>query len=278
MMGVFFALVRKQLGETKWPLVVLAASLFAMSWLTVFVACRMERRFKKETDVAAVMRNRAFLRGMGGGSMDYSSGSIELAFWNHPFLIIAIVIWPIGRASAAIAGEIERGTIDLVLSRPISRTTYLGSQIAVMLIGLLILALALVAGNLASTIYNPVEKPPGAFQLIDPLANLIALCLCCYGFTVFVSAIDIVRWRANLFGAFVTLASYVIHVVANIPSLENVKFLDHFSIFKAYDPVGAFAEGGPKLAFNVEILLAIAAVGIVASFVAFRYRDVPSNS
>ena len=277
-MKVFFALVRKQLGETKWPLVVLAASLFAMSWMTVFVTCRMERRFKKETDVTAAMRNRAFLRGMGGGSMDYSSGAIELAFWNHPFLIIAIAIWPIGRASAAIAGEIERGSIDLVLSRPISRTSYFGSQIAVMFIGLLILAVALVAGNLAGTIYNPVEKPPGALQMLDPLINLIALCLSCYGFTVLISAIDIVRWRANLFGAFVTLASYVMHVVANIPSLDNVKFLDHYSIFKAYDPVAAFVEGGSKLAFNIEVLLAIAAIGIAASFVAFWHRDVPSNS
>ena len=75
-----------------------------------------------------------------------TSVSIMMAFWNHPLIILMISIWAIGRGSGAVAAEIERGTMDLILSRPVARWTYLASQVVVATLGLAILAAALFAG------------------------------------------------------------------------------------------------------------------------------------
>ena len=62
-----------------------------------------------------------------------------MAFWNHPFFLILVSIWSIVRGSAAVAAEVERGTMDLILSRPVSRSSYLASQVGVALAGLVVL-------------------------------------------------------------------------------------------------------------------------------------------
>ena len=59
-----------------------------------------------------------------------------MAFWNHPFFLILISIWAIVRGSAAVAAEVERGTMDLLLSRPVARSSYLASQVCMALAGL----------------------------------------------------------------------------------------------------------------------------------------------
>ena len=75
-----------------------------------------------------------------------TSVSIMMTFWNHPLIMLMISIWAIGRGSGAVAAEIERGTMDLILSRPVARWTYLAAQVVVATVGLAILAAALFAG------------------------------------------------------------------------------------------------------------------------------------
>ena len=63
------------------------------------------------------------------------------------------------------------------------------------------------------------------------------------------STLDIVRWRPNLIASVATLAMFIALVLANIPQLEDWKWLEKFSIFKAYDPVEVVTKG-ETLAFN----------------------------
>lgn len=277
-MGPFVAIIKKQLIETRWFLTILACSLFAVSWLWVYLAVKIERALADPTDMRRQIGSRGFLAGMGGAAMDYSSPAIELAFWNHPLLILTFVLWPISRASAAPAGEIEKGSLDLVLSRPISRSTYLTAQIVTMVIGLMVLGAALDLGNLIGCRFNAVATPTSAVRLLRPTINLIALGLSIYGFTIVVSAVDIVRWRATLAGSMITLVGYVFHVIANIPAYENLKPLDHFSIFKAYNPVAAYVVGGEALSFNIAVLAMICIVASCGSYLTLSQRDLPCNS
>ena len=63
------------------------------------------------------------------------SVSIMVAFWNSPFILLTIAIWGIARGSIAVGAEVERGTLDLILSWPISRSAYLLSHVLVGLFG-----------------------------------------------------------------------------------------------------------------------------------------------
>jgi ABC-2 type transport system permease protein len=274
-MVAFFAMIRKQLAESRWFLAFSAAALFGLGWLFVFVTLRIENQMKENE--AGGMPRMAMMRSMGGSAMDFSSTAIEVMLWNHPFILLTVAIWAIARGSTAPAGEVEKGTADLTLSRPVSRLSYQGSQVVVAIIGLFVLTAALVAGNRVGNHYNVVQDPPILLAVLRPAVNLAVLGLAIYGYTFLLSSLDSVRWRPNLFGSALTLASFIAMVVANLPSMEQWKWLEKLSLFKAYQPV-ELAVKGETLAFNVSVLGGIALAGIVFAFLAFQWRDIPSSS
>jgi ABC-2 type transport system permease protein len=275
-MTAFLALVRKQVVESRWMLGVSAAALFGLSWLSVYFTSRIEGRMRQVTGGGGRGPMR-MLRGLGGDDMDFSSAAIEMALWNHPFVVLMLGVWAIGRGSAAVAAEVERGTMDLVLSRPVSRSSYLASQVLVAVGGLAVLAAAMIAGNQAATRYNPIATPPSAALLLKPAANLAALALAIYGYTLLFSALDIVRWRPTLWGSVLTLAMFIAHVAANLPEMEDWKWVDRFSIFNAYNLVELVTKG-QTLASNAGYLAGIGGAGIALAFLAFALRDLPTNS
>ena len=276
-MTAFWALIRKQVVDSRWTLGFSAAALFGLSWLFVYATSRIEERMRKVAALGGAARPMRMLRGLGGESMDFSSPAIEMAFWNHPFIVLTFAIWVIGRGSAAVAAEVERGTMDLILSRPVSRTRYLAAQVAVALTGLAVLAGAMILGNWLATRYNPIQDPPSLALLLKPSANLAALGLAIYGYTLLCSTLDSVRWRPNLIASVVTLAGFIANVVANLPTLEDWKWLEKFSIFKAFDPVEVVTKG-QTLGFNLAILSGLGVAGVVLAFLAFSVRDLPSSA
>lgn len=272
-MNALSSLIRRNLLESRWMLGSLVLALFWLSWLFVHVAYRIEKSMR-ETVGGGPMR---MLRGLGGPAMDFSTGAIEMAFWNHPFILLMFSLWAIARGSGAVAGELERGTMDLVMSRPVSRTAFAASQVAVGVIGILLMAGAMVAGNLAGTQYNTLESPPSLLSLSRPALNLAALAWAIYGFSFLLSSGDIVRWRPTLIASVATLGMFVALVVASIPSLEDWKWLEKVSIFRAYTPVEAITKG-ENLTFNAGVLLAIGLVGLILGFLVFLRRDLPAGS
>jgi ABC-2 type transport system permease protein len=273
-MTAFVALTRKQAGESKGFLGIAAIALFGISWLTVFITARIEARMRTAED--AGLRMPRMLRGMGGAAMDFSTAAIETAWWNHPFVVLLVISWAIARGSLPVAGELERGTLDLTLSRPISRFAYLLSNVCVAVLGLLVLAAALVAGNRVGSQYNVVATPPSVWILTRPALNLAALGLAIYGVTLFLGALDVVRWRPNMIASIFTLGSFILLAIVQAPSLEEWKWLERYSIFKAYNPVEA-AVKGEHVAFNAGVLAAIGLGGITLAFIQFLRRDLPAG-
>lgn len=274
-MSGFFALVRKQLVESRWLLGLSAVALFALSWLFVYATYRIEREIRKSDDPFIQMRMRGLAR-MGGDSMDGSSTSFEVGMWRHPFIVIIVCLWPISRASLAVAGEIERGTLDMVLSRPVTRRSYLSSQVAVALIGLVVLGAALVVGNQVGNRFNPIEAPPGVRAIARPALNAMALGLAIFGYTLPLSAVDLVRWRPNLAASALTIAAVVIQVIVGMPSMEDWKWLETYSVFHYFDPVEA-AIVAKQVWTNAAVLGGVGLVGIVLSYLGFGWRDLPTS-
>lgn len=276
-MTAFLALVRKQVVESRWILGISSAALFGLSWLFVFVTSRIEEQIREIAPAGGPISPMRMLRGLGGSAMDFTSPAIEMAFWNHPLIVLTVAIWAIGRGTAAVSAEVERGTMDLILSRPIPRWSYLASQGLVATAGLVVLAVAMVAGNLVATRYNPIEGPPSVWLLSKTATNLAALGFAIYGIALLCSAVDSVRWRPNLIVSVLTLAGFIANVVANLPSLEDWKWLEKTSIFKAYNPVEVVTKG-ETLGFNLIVLAALGSGAILLAILAFSVRDLPSNS
>lgn len=271
-MSGFLALCRKNLTESRWMLGLMTAALFALSWLTVFITALTEERFRQ---ARRSLRGNLAFRGMGGAMGDLTSVAIEVAWWNHPFILVNVLVWAIARGSLAVAGELERGTLDLILARPVARSSYILAHALTALGGLALMAGALVGGNLLGGRFHAVETPPTALALGRAALNLTTLGLAIYGLTLAVSAVDRVRWRPNLVASVFTLASFILLVLANVPVLEAWKWLERFSIFHAFDPVAA-AVHGRDLARNAGVLAGLGLGGVLAALAAFAYRDLPS--
>lgn len=269
-------MLRKQLGESRWFLGIASASLFGLGWLSSYIAARVERRLHRVSGTEAERFER-FTRGMGGAAMDFSSLSFQVMFWSHPFVLLILCTWAISRGTAAVAGEIERGTLDVTLSRPVSRLEYFTIQVVSGLLGLVILASALVIGNRVGGIYNHVSDPPSAMALIKPAANLALVGVAIYGYALLCSSWDVVRWRPNLVASALTIAGYAAGVASTFPTLSDWEWIGRFSVFKAFDPVEVAVTGETFLR-HAAGLGAVGVTGIVLAFVLFQSRDLPANS
>jgi len=279
-MRPFWALIRKEVHESRWTLLLSALALFGLGWLFVYVTSLNEAEIVRQlgSDSGDLGGRIQFLRSLGIME-EPTSVSLIMASWNHPFILIVISTWAIGRGSGAVAAEVERGTMDLILSRPIARWVYLAAHVCVALAGLAILGLALMGGAAIAVWYNALRQPPSAWTLLQPAINLAALGLPIYGYTLLASAVDHVRRRPASVGAVLTLGGFIAWVIALIPVLRDTwwrPWLERISIFKAYNPVELVTKG-ETLGFNLAILGGIGAACIAMAFLAFAVRDLPAN-
>ena len=81
------------------------------------------------------------LADFGGADVFSLSGSIALGYL-HPISIILISIFAIGFTTAAVAGERQRGTLEVLLARPLSRRAVYATILAaaVVFVGLILIA------------------------------------------------------------------------------------------------------------------------------------------
>lgn len=271
----FFVLMRKQLSDMRWSLGIPALAFLALSFLTGYMATFFEKMLdERAADPERAGRRIGILRGLGGPEQDYSTIGIEVCWWNHPFIILPIVGWAIARGSSAIAGEIDRGTMDLTLSRPISRSTYLAAQVAVSIVGFFILAFALAAGAYIAGKVFTLKSPPSLFALMRPASIVFMLGLSIFGYTLPFSAIDSVRWRPGLIALGITLLGVIGMTVG--PLFEGFDWLAKLSVFRAYAPVTIALKGAP-LAYNSAVLACVFGAGVLLAYLAFLRRDLPAT-
>jgi ABC-2 type transport system permease protein len=96
----------------------------------------------------------------GGGDVFSLAGSIALGY-VHPIAIILVSIFAIGFATSAIAGERQRGTLEVLLARPVSRRTVYVTELAAVL---LFIGLVLASASIGTVIGS------AAAGILDELA------------------------------------------------------------------------------------------------------------
>ncbi|QEH36981.1 ABC-2 family transporter protein [Aquisphaera giovannonii] len=277
-MRPFLGLLRKNLHDVRGTFLLSSMALFGLGWLFVFVTSLNEARIMKplaDDDTGTRFR---MMRAMGVDE-ESASAAIMMTFWSHPFILLVVSIWAISRGSAAASAEIERGTLDLILSRPVSRPAYLLSHVLVGMGGLLGLAMMLVAGAACALGFNYLRVPPRPAAFLGPGLNLAALGAPIYGYTLLASACDSVRWRPTMIGSVLTLGGFIALVISLLPVFQDYPwrvYLERASIFKLYNPVDAVGAA-EHLARDVGLLLLIGAGCTGLALAAFIRRDLPAN-
>jgi ABC-2 type transport system permease protein len=195
-----------------------------------------------------------------------------LAFgWNHPIALAVGGAAAIVLASRAVAGEIEGGTLELVLSQPISRARYFAGQVVFGLAGLAVLTLAGAAASwLGQRVYGLDGLGLGTLALLA--ANFFLLQAAWFAVTLLFSVFGREAGRVGFAGFLVALLSYLVAVVAGM--WPRASFLLPYSPNAYYDP-RVILKAGAVPAGSVAVLGGLAVIGALLAWGRFRSRDIP---
>jgi ABC-2 type transport system permease protein len=180
-----FLLVRKLLRDLRWSLLVVMLLLgaFQLLWAKIterilstlspfFVGMANSVGMSRE-DVEKVVfegPGRVTRTLIGGESVQLDRAMDLLSVgYVHPLMQVMFCIWAIGRASGAIAGEIDRGTMELLLAQPLSRSRLILAHLIVDAVTIPLLCLGLWAGNWAGAwAVGEIKPKPATFKTDRP--------------------------------------------------------------------------------------------------------------
>ncbi|WP_079403944.1 ABC transporter permease subunit [Streptomyces sp. 3211] len=213
---------------------------------------------------------RAF-SGSGGDVSIASYPGLLGAGLVHPFWI-AMQLTAIGAlAAAAVAADVESGTIELIMVRPVSRNRLLAERTAAVVIA----ALALNAAA-TLTVAAGVWLSPDIHRDV-PLSGVFAAGLMGCGFALCLAgpALAVSAWgsrRAQVIGA--TIAIGAVGFALNFIALAWSKAapLRFISPFHYYTPGDALAQGH-VLWPQLGVLVGVGAVGLILGHALLMRRD-----
>lgn len=114
------ALFRQTWRAQRLKLAVVSIALAIWGFLMPLIYARFGSQFRAVAESGIFPEQFAKF---GGGDIFSLPGSIALSFM-HPIAIILTSVFSVGFAASAIAGERQRGTLEVALARPIARRTF----------------------------------------------------------------------------------------------------------------------------------------------------------
>lgn len=206
------------------------------------------------------------------------AGRIALAFVD-PVVLLVSAVWAIARGSDSVSGQLERGTLEMVLAQPVTRFAVLWTHCTVTLLGAVLIAVAAYLGTWTGLtlvdLGEGVYVEPRLYLL--PAVNLFSLTCFLAGCTTLVSSCDRFRWRSiGLMGSFYILQMVIKLIGRMAPGYD---WMIACSFLGAYEPQKMVSQ--PDLAWEMSLqfnlaLLIPATVAYILATVIFCRRDLPA--
>ena len=323
-----WTLVRKLLKDVRGGLIAVAVILFCFSAFWVKVAQRVTTEiapfFNALREVQGIPKesfDEILFKGpgkvsqavMGGAEIQFDKPNDFLAVaLLHPVVIILGCLWAVGRSGGAIAGELDRGTMELLLSQPVPRYCLVLAHFLVDCAVIPLLCLAVYAGTQLGLYlvgpftvdYSALAKLPPAFQVfvkagpptlavsaerqVLALVNLAALLFATSGLAIAVSSVGRNRWRSLGVATLAGVAMFTANVVGQL--WEAAAFARPFTVFFYYQPQkiwlkddwhvdlgDAFTPGRPLAEVPVlAVLFGAGLLGYAFALTVFTRRDLPA--
>lgn len=316
-----WTLIRKLVRDSRWALLAMMFLLFAFQMLWVKATQRVTTVMAPMFQVAATASNkrvedlekrlfsgpgRVMQTVIGGDQLKFQRAQDVLSIgYVHPLMQVLFCLWAIGRAAGAIAGEIERGTMELLLAQPVARWRVVAAHLCVDLLFLPAICVSMWAGlALGAHLVGKLEvdaeaikDTPFAARTVDPetlqlnvskfgppLLNVAAFVFACSGATTALSALSRSRWHVIGIAVLVVLVMFIANIIGQI--WEVISFLRPLTIFYYYQPQSIALRGVWSvsleplgLSWSVPMLLVLVGVGVVGYLTAWRVfarRDLPA--
>jgi hypothetical protein len=254
-----------------WPTtLLLGLILMALQGVLSYVLPTFQREFSSQ--ILQLPFIRTLVQAMLG--MDVSEGLGPRVFgaiaWVHPVVLATVWAHAIICCTRTPAAEVDRGTIDVLLSLPISRWGLYCSETLVWLGSAVLLMCFAAAGNTLGSSGVPAESRPGALDLLIVLTNLLCLYLAVGAASWLLSSLSDRRGRAIGVVFVLLLASFLLNYLAQFwEPAQRIQFL---SLLRYYRPMFILRDGAWPLR-DLSILLATALVLWVGGGIILSRRD-----
>ena len=204
---------------------------------------------------------------MGDASTLIGFLHIELFSMILPALMVAFAA---GMASGFTAGEESRGTIDVLLSYPVSRRRLVLEKTLAVVLGCLVSAAVVWVFAVVGAALSASDLPGD--KLAAALVMVVLLGLAFGAIALAISAFTGNRGAAIGIAVALMVAMYLIDALANIvDGLNAIRPLSLFRYYMGSDPL----RNGISLP-DAGVLLAVAVACLVASLFLFERRDMAS--
>lgn len=191
--------------------------------------------------------------------------SLENFSFLFPIMAIAMAI---AAASGSVAGEIERGTMTLLLAQPVSRLRVYAAKYVATIIKLL--------GLIAASIISPMALAAAYHLTFDP-THFWMLAVVCFCFSLAVASMGFLFssfWSEKGKATFMTLGIVVVMYALNVVAAlqDSVQWLRYFSFFYYYDQGQALVQG-QLYSWHILTLVFVALVCVSVGAWRFVRRD-----
>jgi putative exporter of polyketide antibiotics len=168
------ALFRRTVAAGRWRLLAVAAGLATWGFLLPVIYATFGADFRQLVDSGYFADLFDAFAAFGGGSVFTLDGSVALGFL-HPIPIALVAVLAIGYPVAALAGERQRGTLEVLLARPLSRRHVYGTALATTIVYVVVALAANLAGVVAGAVLFDVADELDPARLLLVWANAVLL-------------------------------------------------------------------------------------------------------
>ena len=257
-------LFRKCVSEVLLLFTACGLLMFAFCWVRIFIVASLDTG-SFATIIDQLWDNWGHLSPVPLSQLLTQTGRIAIGY-DEPMVWLTMTIFAISRGSAAVSGELSRGTMEMLLAQPISRLQVLYSQAVVTVACIALLSAATWCGTWsgiqtaratemepAASIQIPLTKwrvpislePPkkvrvpmrervDAKDFLPGAMNLFCLGVCMAGLTTLVSACGRYRW--STIGVISTFFVFQMIFKVLCRAFTSTEWLEYFTILSAYEP------------------------------------------
>ena len=280
----------KVLRDLRWPLLGAAflITLFEGFWV------KITDRFTNEV-IPAILKKipyndlfqilfegsgKLFQAILGGESVNLSKTSDLLSVgYVHPLPQTILMIWALGRGASALAGELERGTMELLVSLPIPRWKIITTQLAVDLVTIPTLALCMILGTFIGTKLVPLPNAD-LLPYFRGVLLAIAFAFAMSGITYAISSVGRSRWRVLAWTFAVIFSMSLLNLLGQL--WDTLGPWRPLAIHYYYQPQYAILKDQWTLPvagmqFNaLAVMFGVAGLGYSFALWRFSQRDLPA--
>jgi ABC-2 type transport system permease protein len=216
-----------------------------------------------------------FVKSFFGGvglTAENTAGLIAMGH-QHPLVLILFMVYAVGTPTNLLVGEVQRGTMELVLSRRVTRSQVFVCAALPTVAGMFLLTFIMFLGTVAGTSIFHFDRPVPLFGFFQLAINSAFLASAVGAIAMFIASFSRERGRAVSLSVGYLVLDYFVNLISNW--WPSTAFLHPWSLFHYAAGAKIFGQHQWPLS-EMGVLAGVGGAALLAGWLIWRRRDLPA--